>query len=85
MAEQELQLKHLQNELNELKAWQTKEAKGNNKKEVNNMEVKEHIAIRVALPLSLVRELESNYEGRCLIGLMFGPCWPMEVLKRWTQ
>ena len=40
---------------------------------------------RVSLPVDLVRELEGDYAGRCVIALMFGPRPPMEVLKKWVE
>ena len=40
---------------------------------------------RVFFPVDLVRELEGDYAGRCVIALMFGPRPPMEVLKKWVE
>lgn len=42
--------------------------------------------MKVSLPLDLVRNLETDYIGRCLIGLIFGLCHPpLEILKEWVE
>lgn len=42
-------------------------------------------AVKVSLPLDIVREVEADYAARCLVGLLFGPIPPVETLKRWIN
>ena len=44
-----------------------------------------HSTKKISLPIDIVREMEGDYSGRCLIGLMFGPRPPMESLKKWVE
>ena len=37
---------------------------------------------RVSLLVDLVRDLEGDYAGRCIIGLMFGPCPPHGSIQK---
>ncbi|MCO5560560.1 hypothetical protein L7F22_014175 [Adiantum nelumboides] len=40
---------------------------------------------RVNLPIDLIREVEEDYAGRCLVGLLFGPRPPVEYLRKWME
>lgn len=56
-----------------------------NTKCVSKVDTQKYTTTEVNVPIDLVRKLEGDYVRRCLVGLMFGPCPPLEVLKRWID